>query len=295
MDPMLPEQGEDTRVSAAPGGTPFEAAGSSSSVASDGSDGAHGARVLGTLKPTAASEPLFVASAAPVAEGRAARLRESFGLSRLGPLGRVGSPGDVAGSAQSAGALAQRMQMTMTTGVGSLVWMPPELHAARKNKTRYGPSMDVFAFGVILWEIMAQAAPWGGMKDAFAVREAVNRGRRPRAEGETAMRAEAPMGYCELMDACWHQDMEARPSFEDCFDILERMLVRVAPDGVAASAGGCFAGAGEGAGEGARRDGDGSGLSMSLPGRPKANLEMVSLETSDGERLLSEGTKAEDR
>eukprot|EP00041_Stephanoeca_diplocostata_P035245 m.1234281 g.1234281 ORF g.1234281 m.1234281 type:complete len:1427 (-) comp24665_c0_seq11:370-4650(-) len=45
----------------------------------------------------------------------------------------------------------------MTTGVGTPLWMAPEL---LRGDSEYGPSIDVYSYGIMLWEIWARRDPW---------------------------------------------------------------------------------------------------------------------------------------
>ena len=48
-------------------------------------------------------------------------------------------------------------QATMTKGVGTPLWMAPELFV---GGTKYGPEVDVYSFGVIMWELATRKIPW---------------------------------------------------------------------------------------------------------------------------------------
>jgi serine/threonine protein kinase len=45
----------------------------------------------------------------------------------------------------------------MSTLVGSPVWMAPELW---NNTTQYNNKIDVYAFGIVFWEIIAREIPF---------------------------------------------------------------------------------------------------------------------------------------
>lgn len=46
----------------------------------------------------------------------------------------------------------------MLTQAGTSAWMSPEM--ARDEKEKLGPACDVWSFGVILWEMLTQTAPY---------------------------------------------------------------------------------------------------------------------------------------
>lgn len=54
------------------------------------------------------------------------------------------------------------MQATMSSDVGSLLWMSPEIIEAfgdGDKHARYGASADVYAFSIVMWEIMTRKLP----------------------------------------------------------------------------------------------------------------------------------------
>ena len=48
---------------------------------------------------------------------------------------------------------AVAFSMAMTKGVGTPLWMAPELFV---RGTQYGPEVDVYSFGIILWELVRE-------------------------------------------------------------------------------------------------------------------------------------------
>jgi len=105
---------------------------------------------------------------------------------------------------------------TMTAAVGSLLWMAPEVLRGDKE---YGTEVDVFAFGMVLWELATRERPWdelGGHHDFFdlirLVTKALQKGRRPTLPSTVA--TEAP-DFVSLMRKCWAGDPADRPSFPE--------------------------------------------------------------------------------
>ena len=70
--------------------------------------------------------------------------------------------------------------------------MAPELLRAGAP---YGPPADVYAFGVLMWEVLTRELPFEGM-GAGAIRAAVLGGERP------AVPLSCPTALGELMQAC---------------------------------------------------------------------------------------------
>ncbi|GLC42029.1 hypothetical protein PLESTM_001278300 [Pleodorina starrii] len=104
-----------------------------------------------------------------------------------------------------------------TTEVGSVPYMAPECFGA----TSHGVShrTDIFALGVLLWEMLARARPWSRelhIKVALAVSI---RGERPPL---AAIRDRAPPRLCQLVEECWQEDPYRRPA---ALDIAKRLTV----------------------------------------------------------------------
>ena len=91
----------------------------------------------------------------------------------------------------------------MTTEVGSVPWTAPELLVARgkRNVVEYGASIDVYAYGVVLWELVSHKKPWEGVRPmgdetTDAILRAL-RGERPSFSHQMDMMM--PDSYFELM------------------------------------------------------------------------------------------------
>jgi len=98
---------------------------------------------------------------------------------------------------------------TTATAVGPLKWMAPEQLEFRK----FSLGSDVFAFGVLLWEIFTQSRPWPNMVPAF-VAISVMDGRR------MEIPLSVPLVVRDLMTACWKQSPQERPLMNDIEDDL---------------------------------------------------------------------------
>ena len=84
--------------------------------------------------------------------------------------------------------------------------MSPEQLANRP----YGPPVDVWAYGICLWEILTQQVPWGELSGGpFLQRllEHLEAGHRPVIPSGT------PEPYAALMVSCWQWEPSKRPSF----------------------------------------------------------------------------------
>ena len=112
-----------------------------------------------------------------------------------------------------------------TTGVGSTFWMAPELVVAlREDKGVYTPKVDIYAFGIIMHELLILLRPYSDRDVTFTYKilDAVEKGDRPLVPAQS--RAKAPEKYCKLMEECWCQDAQKRPEFNIVFHRLSKML-----------------------------------------------------------------------
>jgi serine/threonine protein kinase len=89
---------------------------------------------------------------------------------------------------------------------GTLNWMAPEMIA----EAQVSPAIDVYAFGIILWEMYSGMVPWAGMPDATIMFKVAMKAERPTVE-----RGRWPGWACDLMEACWHQDRQQRPAMTE--------------------------------------------------------------------------------
>lgn len=107
--------------------------------------------------------------------------------------------------------------VNMTVGVGTPMYMAPEVI----QSADYGPSADVWSFGVVLWEIMTQESPdlsrsvaFGGGPILDQVADALIAGHRLSLDGfDEELRA--------IIQSCWSLAPLARPHFQE---IGERLI-----------------------------------------------------------------------
>src|SRR6185312_46526 len=101
------------------------------------------------------------------------------------------------------------------------MWMAPEIIMGKK----YTEKADVYAFGIILWEILTRLEPYEDKEPMQIVVEVVNDNLRPTLPKQFM---DSPL--VPLMKDCWHESPDHRPSFEK---ILERLLeidAKISPD-----------------------------------------------------------------
>lgn len=110
---------------------------------------------------------------------------------------------------------------TQNGGGGTIEYLAPEVVRGLKNQTE---KVDIFSFGVVLWEMMTSKIPW--METGLSSIQVVTR---VHQEGSKAVREAMPLPddahpeLARLVQDCWKEDPEARPSFVDihaCLDVL---------------------------------------------------------------------------
>ncbi|KAG2449181.1 hypothetical protein HYH02_005928 [Chlamydomonas schloesseri] len=103
--------------------------------------------------------------------------------------------------------------VSATTAAGSLSHMSPELllcgHVSK--------AVDVYAYGVLLFELFTGERAWEGMPRALLPARVALEGWRPVFPPHT------PRGFRELAERCWHPDPAKRPQFEDILATLRAL------------------------------------------------------------------------
>ena len=94
---------------------------------------------------------------------------------------------------------------------GPFKWMAPE----QLDKQKSSPASDVFAFGVLLFEIFARSAPWPEM-NMFLVQIKVTAGERMEIPDTV------PQEAARLMTACWAHEAKDRPAMKDVVEAIHR-------------------------------------------------------------------------
>ncbi len=98
---------------------------------------------------------------------------------------------------------------------GQVPWMAPELFQAGACMTT---SSDVYAFGVLLWEIGSGRLPYAGITDDRAIRDYVCVGQRE------VLPAKWPDFFKALIEQCWAHSPTQRPVLSALILVLEQGL-----------------------------------------------------------------------
>ncbi|PIA36657.1 hypothetical protein AQUCO_03300105v1 [Aquilegia coerulea] len=104
---------------------------------------------------------------------------------------------------------------------GTYRWMAPEMI---KHKP-YGRKVDVYSFGLVLWEMLAGAVPYENMTPYQAAFAVVNKNLRP------IIPMDCPPALRALVAQCWASRSEKRPEFWQIVKILEEFESSLAHDG----------------------------------------------------------------
>eukprot|EP00262_Sarcandra_glabra_P019151 TRINITY_DN710_c0_g1_i1.p1 TRINITY_DN710_c0_g1~~TRINITY_DN710_c0_g1_i1.p1 ORF type:complete len:417 (-),score=51.08 TRINITY_DN710_c0_g1_i1:32-1282(-) len=99
----------------------------------------------------------------------------------------------------------------MTPETGTYRWMAPEMIQHRP----YNQKVDVYSFGIVLWELITGLLPFQNMTAVQAAFAVVNKGFRP------VIPSDCLPVLGEIMTRCWDANPEVRPPFTEVVRMLE--------------------------------------------------------------------------
>jgi hypothetical protein len=104
---------------------------------------------------------------------------------------------------------------------GTPLWMAPEIMMGKP----FTEKVDVYSFGIILWQILTRQEPFAHHKNLKLFRIAVcKRGERP------PMPPDAPPRLRQLIEACWDGEATRRPPFKKIVHQLDDVLLDAVVD-----------------------------------------------------------------
>ncbi|KAK8618417.1 hypothetical protein V6N13_132409 [Hibiscus sabdariffa] len=104
---------------------------------------------------------------------------------------------------------------------GTYRWMAPEMI----KRKPYGRKVDVYSFGLILWEMIAGTIPYEDMNPIQAAFAVLNRNLRP------AVPEDCPPPIRALIEQCWSLHADKRPEFGQIVKVLEQLESSFNQDG----------------------------------------------------------------
>lgn len=118
--------------------------------------------------------------------------------------------------------LSKSMELTMTKNVGTPIYMAPEIlqdeeeNSTEKSEIHSGISVDVYAFGILAYEIMTGKEPYSelGKIRYFTLATKIVSGYRPPMTPDVSDKMK------DLITRCWSQISSERPSFEEVYSEL---------------------------------------------------------------------------
>ncbi|XP_078436468.1 serine/threonine-protein kinase STY13-like [Wolffia australiana] len=125
--------------------------------------------------------------------------------------------------------LAREESLTemMTAETGTYRWMAPELYSTvtlrRGEKKHYTNKVDVYSFGIVLWELLTNRMPFEGMSNLQAAYAAAFKQARP------DLSEDMPGELVSLMQSCWVEDPRIRPGFIHIIQVLSDFLLTMPP------------------------------------------------------------------
>ncbi len=102
----------------------------------------------------------------------------------------------------------------MTGNTGSLRYMAPEVAL----KKPYNEKVDVYSFGIMLWQMARDRLPFKGMSRDEFMTSVVLAGDRPKLDKSW------PRPFSNLLSTCWSADYRKRPSFQQVVVALDEMI-----------------------------------------------------------------------
>jgi hypothetical protein len=131
-------------------------------------------------------------------------------ISELSPGNFIAKIGDWG----SARAIALTGSKSMTQGVGTACWLSPEVI----NNAHFSKSSDVYAFGMILWEVYTRQEIYEGLSAAQIIAKVAHEGLRPQVPRHCP--------WSKIMTQCWKQDPAERPDFEGIVNNLAEIQTK---------------------------------------------------------------------
>jgi len=110
-------------------------------------------------------------------------------------------------------AAAASTQATKNNVSGTIAYMAPEIHNSTDHTPPYSEKSDMFAFGIMCWEIGERVLPWNSL-NAGVIISRVIQGKRMEFTDAT------PVVIRNVATKAWCQEPKERLSASACVDML---------------------------------------------------------------------------
>lgn len=107
--------------------------------------------------------------------------------------------------------------MTKTRGVGTPIYMAPEIHDGR----HYSGAADVYSFALTMWSVWAQKEPYADLSSSLQLYQLIINGER------LPVPSDIPEPLAALTRECWAQNPDDRPTFAAVVPRLEAAFTQM--------------------------------------------------------------------
>ncbi|KAL4608753.1 receptor-interacting serine/threonine-protein kinase 4 [Arapaima gigas] len=104
---------------------------------------------------------------------------------------------------------------------GTIAYLPPERIIEKEGVS--DTKHDVYSFSIVIWGILTQKKPYQGENNILHIMVKVVKGVRPDLGAVPRSRPQACVGFMALMQRCWHESPQARPSFQEITSEAEEL------------------------------------------------------------------------